>query len=164
MTVTTEKIVTSDKLQVTGERQTSAEGGTHGYRKLRVWHMADRLAHEVYRVTKDFLKSEQFGLVVQLRRAALSVPTNLAEGHARKGRREFKQFVGIALGSLAEVEYLLEFSREEGFLSGPVYRAVESTRQETGKLLWSFYESLWDVTCHVSLVTLLDDSLRSDCR
>ena len=142
MTAVSEKSVTSDKLQVTSKDHANGKSGTYGYRKLRVWHVADRLAHETYRLTKEFPKQEQFGLVSQLRRAALSIPTNLAEGQARKGPREFKQFVGVALGSLAEVEYLLEFSRTEGLLSDQAYRAVESTRQETGKLLWAFYESL----------------------
>lgn len=114
----------------------------HGYRKLRVWQAADRLAHEVYRITKEFPRDEQYGLISQLRRAALSVPTNLVEGQARKGKKEFKQFVGMALGSLAEVEYLLEFSRDEGYLSAERYEMVESIRQEVGRLLWRFYESL----------------------
>ena len=142
MIVTSEKRVTSDKLQVTSEKPFGTQDGVYGYRKLRVWHVADRLAHEVYGLTNAFPKSEQFGLVSQLRRAALSIPTNLAEGQARKGRREFRQFVAVALGSLAEVEYLLEFSRAEGFLSDEDFRSVEATRRETGKLLWGFYESL----------------------
>ena len=142
MTMTSEKSVTSDKRQVTSEEPQSKRDGVYAYKRLRVWHVADQLAHEVYRVTKDFPRSEQFGITSQLRRAALSVPTNLVEGHARKGRREFKQFIGVALGSLAEVEYLSEFSLLEGFLSDETYRGIETIRQETGKLLWGLYESL----------------------
>jgi len=142
MTVTSEKTVTSDKLQVTSEKPQKKPDGVYAYKRLRVWHVADQLAHEVYTTTKVFPRSEQFGLTTQLRRAALSVPTNLVEGQARKGRREFKQFVAIALGSLAEVEYLLEFSLVEGFLSDGVYQSVESTRKEVGRLLWGFYEAL----------------------
>ncbi|MDP3723693.1 MAG: four helix bundle protein [Candidatus Omnitrophota bacterium] len=107
-----------------------------------MWQAADRLAHEVYRVTRGFPREEQYGLVSQLRRAAVSVVTNLVEGQARKGRRELKQFTAIALGSLAEVEYLLEFSCTEGYLSEQEYKQVESIRQEVGRLLWSFYEAL----------------------
>ena len=142
MTVITEKSVTSDKLQVTSEKPQKKPNGVYAYRRLRVWHVADQLAHEVYTTTKAFPRSEQFGLITQLRRAALSVPTNLVEGQARKGRREFKQFVAVALGSLAEVEYLLEFSLVEGFLSDGAYQSVESTRKEAGRLLWGFYEAL----------------------
>ena len=129
-------MVTSDKVQVT------SQGNLTGYRKLRVWQMADRLAHEVYDITKFFPRSEQFGMSSQLRRAALSIPTNLVEGQARKSRREFKQFVSIALGSLAEVEYLLEFAQAEGVLSRERHQAAETTREEVGRLLWGFYESL----------------------
>lgn len=113
-----------------------------GYRKLRVWGNADKLAHAVYRVTKGFPHIEQYGLVSQMRRAALSVAANLVEGQARKGRRELKHFTATALGSLAEVEYLLEFSHMEGYLTGPQFQLLEEIRQETGRLLWSFYESL----------------------
>lgn len=113
-----------------------------GYKKLRVWELADRLAHEVYRVTKVFPQEEQFGLTSQLKRAALSVSTNLVEGQARKGRRELKQFAAIALGSLAEVEYLLEFAHAERYLSATVYQDVENLRKEVGALLWSFHRSL----------------------
>ena len=127
---------------MTSDQQPIGQDGSYGYKKLRVWQAADQLAHRVYQATKGFPRAEQFGLMSQLRRAAVSVPTNLVEGQARKGRREFKQFVSIALGSLAEVEYLLEFSRHEGFLSTDEYQMVESVRKETGRLLWGFYKSL----------------------
>ena len=104
--------------------------------------MADQLAHAVYKTTKRFPASEQYGLTAQLRRAAVSVPTNLVEGQARKGRKELKQFTAIALGSLAEVEYLLTFAFQEGYMGDGEYQDVESLRQQTGRLLWSFYEAL----------------------
>ena len=112
------------------------------YKKLRVWVAADQLAHEIYRVTKQLPRDEQYGISAQLRRAALSVPTNLVEGQARKGRRELKQFTAIALGSLAEVEYLLEFALGEGLLSAASYDEAERMRKSTGALLWNFYEAL----------------------
>jgi len=116
--------------------------GLQGYRKLRVWQSADQLAHTIYKITKSFPREEQFGLISQLRRAGVSVATNLVEGQARKGKREFKQFVSMALGSLAEVEYLLEFARDEEMLSNADYREAESFRKAVGKMLWGFYESL----------------------
>ena len=132
----------SDKSQVTSDKRNINEDVLTGYRKLRVWKLADASAHEVYRVTKGFPKEEQFGLVSQLRRAAISVAANLVEGQARKGRKELKQFVAMALGSLAEVEYLLEFSRAEGFLGEQDYLPAEGLRSQTGRLLWKLYESL----------------------
>lgn len=68
-----------------------------GYRKLIVWKKADELAYQIYRVVKKFPSSELYGLVSQMRRASFSIPTNIVEGYARKSRKEFKQFVNIAL-------------------------------------------------------------------
>jgi four helix bundle protein len=67
-----------------------------GYKKLIVWHKADDLAHEVYKATKDFPKEEMYGITSQLRRAVLSVPTNIVEGYGRQGTNELKHFVNIA--------------------------------------------------------------------
>ena len=81
-----------------------------GYKKLIVWQKADVLAYQVYIETKDFPKEEIYGVTSQLRRAALSVPTNIVEGYGRQGKKELRWFINIALGSLAETEYLLDFS------------------------------------------------------
>ena len=81
-----------------------------GYKKLNVWKKADELAYQVYIVTRTFHKEEIYALTSQLRRACLSVPTNIVERYGRQGRNELKYFVNIALGSLAEARYLLYFS------------------------------------------------------
>ena len=75
-------------------------------RKLRVFQIADRLALEMYKATRDLPRQEQFAIGKQLRRAALSVPTNLIEGGQRDSTREHRRFVSIALGSAAEAHYL----------------------------------------------------------
>ncbi len=80
-----------------------------GYKKLFVWQKADELAYQVYLASKKFPRDEIYGITSQLRRAVLSVPTNLVEGSGRQGSGERKQFINIALGSLTEVEYLLSF-------------------------------------------------------
>jgi len=113
-----------------------------GYKKLIVWRKADELAFEVYIATKNFPKDEIYGITSQLRRAVLSVPTNIVEGYGRQGRRELRQFVNIALGSLAETEYLLDFSLKLGYLIKTKHNKLQSLRQETGALLWKFYKSL----------------------
>jgi len=113
-----------------------------GYKKLIVWQKADGLAYEVYLATKSFPKEELYGITSQLRRAALSVPTNIVEGYGRQGRRELRQFVNIALGSLAETEYLLDFSLKLGYLNQEGHRKLQDLRQEVGNLLWKFYNSL----------------------
>jgi four helix bundle protein len=81
-----------------------------GYRQLIAWQAAHELAVEVYRVTSMWPTSERYGLVAQIRRAAFSAPANIAEGSARRGPREFRRFVHIALGSISEVEYTVDFA------------------------------------------------------
>ncbi len=112
------------------------------YKNLKVWQKADELALVIYRVTRYFPKDELYGLTSQLRRAALSVPTNIVEGYARKGDKELSRFITIAIGSLAEVEYLLSFSRRLEYLTEDAYQEVETLRNEVGRLLWSFYKKL----------------------
>jgi four helix bundle protein len=69
------------------------------YKDLNVWQKADEFALEIYRITKHFPKGEMYGLTSQLKRAALSVPTNIVEGYARKGDKELSRFINIAIDS-----------------------------------------------------------------
>lgn len=87
------------------------------HKELDIWKSSMLLAELVYIQTKDFPVHEQFGLISQLRRAVVSVPTNIAEGAARKGNKEFIQFLYISLGSLAELETLIIISRNIDYLS-----------------------------------------------
>lgn len=80
-----------------------------GYKKLIALQVADQLAWKVYESTDSFPKEEMFVLTSQLRRAILSVPLNIIEGYARNSKNEFRRFLNISLGSLAESEYLLNF-------------------------------------------------------
>lgn len=113
-----------------------------GYKKLKAWQKADELVFKVYSITTQFPKSEIFSLVNQLRRAALSVPTNIVEGYARNSRAEMRRFVVIALGSLAEVKYLLDVSIRLNYCNKLNYQEVIEIADETGKLLWGYYKSL----------------------
>ena len=113
-----------------------------GFKKLIVWKKADELAYEVYLISKKFPKEEMYGLVSQLRRAAVSIPVNIAEGTGRQGKNELKQFLNIALGSLAEVEYLLEFCCRLGFFDKGEFERLEALRKEVGGLLWNFYKAI----------------------
>ena len=96
----------------TGDHQRGGERGNgrspsvgkQGYQDLVVWQKAMELVTAVYRITRDWPHEEQYGLISQVRRAAVAIPSNLAEGHGRSGRREFAHHVSIAYGSLCELE------------------------------------------------------------
>jgi len=111
------------------------------YKKLIVWEKADNLAFLIYKATLLFPKEEVFGLTSQLRRAALSVPTNIVEGHSRGRKAEFAHFLDIAIASLAETHYLINFSKRLGYIpqGGD---DLERLAQEVGKIIWSFRKSL----------------------
>lgn len=116
--------------------------GEAGYKKLIVWQKADVLAKEIYIRTRSFPKEELYGLTSQIRRAGLSVAVNIVEGYTRKSQKELQQFLNIALGSLAETEYLLKFAFDLRFFEKNDYDCLESLRQEVGNLLWRFIQSL----------------------
>ena len=91
------------------------ESKIRDYKDLLVWQRGIALAKEVYNVTRTFPSEEKFGLISQMRRAAVSVPSNIAEGHARNTRGEYVQFLSNAEGSLAELDTQVRISMELGF-------------------------------------------------
>ena len=94
------------------------------HRKLRVFHQAHKLTLAIYRHTNDFPRDEWFGVRAQIRRAAISVPSNLVEGNARSGERDSLRFLNIALGSACEVKYLASLASELGYARGAEWSAV----------------------------------------
>ncbi len=111
------------------------------YKKLIVWEIADRLVNLIYDFSTYFPKAELYGITSQIRRAAMSVVANIIEGHVRNNKNEFRHFLSIALGSLAEVEYYLEFAYKRGYLSKTDFEKVESVRRQCGQLLWKLYQT-----------------------
>ncbi len=85
------------------------------HRDLTVWQKSMQLVTDIYEMTANFPETEKYGLISQLRRAAVSIPSNIAEGAARNSTKEFKRFLYISLGSLAEVETQLEISQNLGY-------------------------------------------------
>jgi four helix bundle protein len=116
--------------------------GEERWQKLEVWKHSDELAFLVYKATKDFPKEEVYGITSQVRRAALSIPTNIVEGYSRKGDKELARFVNISLGSLAETKYLLYFSNRLGYFEKNKYSKLKEGYNKLGKLLWKFYEKV----------------------
>ena len=90
---------------------------SRNYRDLVVWQNSIKIAKAVYRLTEKFPKNETYALADQIRRAAVSVPSNIAEGQARKSPGDFRRFLYIALGSLAEVDTQLVLAQEFGYLT-----------------------------------------------
>ena len=115
---------------------------TDRWKKLEVWQVADGFARGVYRTTGGFPREELYGMTSQLRRAALSVPTNIVEGYSRRGDRELARFLDIALGSLAESKYLLHFSKSLGYLSEEEDGALSGHADRVGQMLWKFYDRI----------------------
>lgn len=112
-----------------------------GYKNLLVWQIADELAKKIYKATNKFPTNELYGIISQLKRASLSVPLNIVEGYARNSKKEFRQFLKISLGSVAEVGYLLEFSFEQGFLKEETFKELMGLRDQCGQLLWKLFKS-----------------------
>jgi four helix bundle protein len=109
------------------------------YEKYDAWKVSHSLALEVYRTTEEWPKSELYGLTAQTRRAALSVPTNIAEGAAKLGAREFRRYLDISLGSLSELSYLLRFSHDRHLLQPAEWERLDSLRNRAGQLVWRLY-------------------------
>ena len=112
------------------------------YKELIAWQKAMALAKAVYRTTAKFPESERFGLVSQLRRAAVSVPSNIAEGQGRLTDGEFRQFLGNARGSLYEVETQLILADSMGFVSAAECAELNESANEVGRLLNGLLRSL----------------------
>src|SRR5712664_4124311 len=105
------------------------------FTKLLVWQRSHKLVLAIYGASVGFPRSEQFGLTSQLRRAALSVPTNIAEGSKRQSQPDFARFLNIAEGSLAETEYLLMVSRDLGYLPATLTGPLLMEADELAKML-----------------------------
>ena len=112
-----------------------------GHRRLIAWQLADKFAWEVYKLSDKFPKDELYGLTSQLRRSALSVPLNIVEGYSRNSKNEFRQFLKISLGSLAEAGYLLEFSLKRSYLNQENYTRIIAIKEECGRVIWKLMKS-----------------------
>jgi len=114
------------------------------FRTLKVWQHAQRLAIECARAAKRFPDADQKVLAEQLLRASSSVPLNIAEGSARKGSKEFRRFLDVARGSLAEVESALELAKDLEYIDAADYARLDAIATETAKTLWGLLRKVGD--------------------
>lgn len=112
------------------------------HKDLEVWKLGLDLVDRIYDLTETFPKAEIYGLANQMRRASVSIPSNIAEGAARNHRGELRQFVGVARGSLAELETQAVISLRRNFISAEQFSDIESTIESMSKMLYRFAESL----------------------
>ncbi len=112
------------------------------YKDLIVWKKSIVLVKETYKITSSFPKSESYSLVDQMRRAAVSIPSNIAEGYGRKTRKDYGQFCSIAYGSLLELETQIEIAKELKFVTKETIELEESLIGEVGRMLNSLVHKL----------------------
>ena len=109
---------------------------------LIVWRKAMTLVEEVYKASREFPKEEVYGLRSQLRRAAVSIPANIAEGHGRKSTKEYAHHISIAYGSLMEVETHVEIAFRLGYIDEAKSKGIREMSSEVGRLLNGLAKSL----------------------
>src|SRR6476661_264582 len=113
-----------------------------GHERLLAWKLSHELVLAVYRTSQHWPVQERYGLTAQVRRAASSAPTNIAEGAAKRGRREYRRFLDMALGSLAETSYLLMLARDLEILTLADWEKLDDLRRRAGGLTWRLARSL----------------------
>lgn len=112
------------------------------YRKLQVWDLAHKFVIEIYKITKTFPKSEMFGLVSQLQRASVSIPTNIAEGSSKQSQADFARYLSIAIGSASEVDYLLFLCEGLKYMDEEQYMYLSTEIIKIRKMLISLHKKI----------------------
>jgi len=129
------------------------------YKKLIVWQKAMEMTKHIYGLTSTFPQTEKYGLVSQIRRAAVSIPSNIAEGQGRLTKGEFKQFLGIARGSLYELETQILLAKEMNFLVEPQTVQLLKNIQDINRMLNGLIKSLkkcnYSAALHLHAIRLI---------
>ncbi len=108
------------------------------YKKFEIWRRSHALVLSVYRVASEFPSGERYGIVSQMRRAAVSVPTNIAEGSGRPSTADFARFLGIALGSLSEVDYYVVMVEDLGYIDDATARDLDTQIADLRRMMSRF--------------------------
>lgn len=112
------------------------------FKDLKIWQKGMELAKVVYQITEPFPAKETYGIVSQMRRSVVSVPSNIAEGFMRRHNKEYKQFLYIALGSLAELETQIMLSEQLGFLKGEPSKDIQVNISEINRMITGLIKCL----------------------
>ena len=112
------------------------------FQDLAIWKRSHALAIEIYKITQTFPRDEVFGQVSQIRRAIVSIPTNIAEGCGRRTKTEFAQFLNIASGSASEVEYELLLAKDTGYISEQQYEHLKNEIREIRSMISTYMTRL----------------------
>jgi len=114
----------------------------HNFKELKVWQLSRQLVKEIYVLTSNFPTEEKFGLISQLRRCSVSIPTNIAEGSGRKTDKDFTQFLNISLGSAYELETLLILAFDVNFISSEQLETLSNKISEIQKMTFGLIKTL----------------------
>ena len=112
------------------------------HKKLDVWKVSIELTIKIYQITKKLPSFEKFGLISQMRRAAISIPCNISEGSARQGKKEFRNFLSIAQGSLSELDTQIEIAHLLDYMNNDEFKELDGLLIRIDKMLTNFIRSL----------------------
>ena len=124
------------------------------FQDLMVWQRAHQLVLTIYQTTHHFPPEERYELVRQIRRAAVSIPANIVEGHKRRSKREFANFISIAEGSLEELKYYLQLSKDLGFITENLAEPLYQRAEEIGRMLSGLKSHVKRELSHHALASL----------
>jgi len=124
------------------KKLTTGELTMKSFRELRVWQLAMNLVEKIYSLSKDFPKEEVYGLTSQLRRAPVSIPSNIAEGHTRERLKEYLHHISMAQASLAEVDTQLEIAKRLRYVSATRWTSLEGELSSLRRQLYALRNSL----------------------
>jgi four helix bundle protein len=105
------------------------------HKKLDAWKLSIDLVTQVYKITEGFPREERYGLIAQIRRAAVSIPSNIAEGAARQTKKEFSNYLHMAQGSLSELDTQLELAKGLGYLSANEWQPIDAQMERIDKMI-----------------------------
>lgn len=123
------------------------------YERFQAWQACDELVIAVYRVTRSFPRDELYGLTSQARRAAFSAAANIAEGSAKRGPREFRRYLDIAIGSLSELSYAIRLSSKLGYVPQADTEELDRLHGSASRLTWRLYEAVGKKTGNLNSPT-----------